>query len=162
MKERMTVTEFYGLDERQVFSRDLSRSPDMRNFKVTENRTLQKRPGISTAFTAPDTVTGLWSGYLNGKQYLLYTAAGVLYMVEGDSEITVPVGNVCEGRHSMFSFAGKVYIKNETGYYSFDGKTVKTVEGYVPLVAIGCSPQGGGSHFEDVNMLTSKRRVRFS
>lgn len=162
MKERMTVTEFFGLDERQVFSRDLSRSPDMRNFKVTENRTLQKRGGIAAAFTAPKEIDGFWCGYLNGTEYLLYPAGGTLYAVTRDSETPRAVGSVGEGKHTMFSFAGRVYMKNAAGYYRFDGTGVEEVEGYIPLVAIGCAPDGGGSNFEDVNMLTSKRRVRFS
>ena len=162
MKERITLTEFGGLDERQTFSQDLSRSPDMRNFRVTSARTLKKRDGIAVAFSAPDTVTGLWCGYLAGKQYLLYTAGGVLYAVDRDSEIPTAVGGVSAGRHVLFAFAGKVYIKNAAGYYAFDGERVEEVEGYIPLVAIGCSPDGAGSNFEDVNMLTSKRRARFS
>lgn len=162
MKERITLSAFGGLDEGQVYSTDLSRSPDMRNFRVTANRTLKKRPGISVAFTAPQTVTGLWSGFLNGRKYLLYTAGGILYAVTPETETPVSMGAVGQGKHAMFQFAGKVYIKNENGYYRFDGSRVEEVEGYIPLVAIGCSPDGGGSPFEDVNMLTSKRRVRFS
>ncbi len=162
MKERITLTEFGGLDERQTFSGDLSRSPEMLNFRITPARTLKKRDGIAVAFSAPDTVTGLWCGYLGGKQYLLYTAGGVLYAVDGDTEIPVAVGSVSAGKHTMFEFAGRVYVKNQGGYYRFDGNTLEEVEGYIPLVAIGCSPDGAGSNFEDVNMLTSKRRVRFS
>ena len=131
MKERMTVTEFFGLDERQVFSRDLSRSPDMRNFKVTENRTLQKRGGIAAAFTAPQEIDGFWCGYLNGSEYLLYVAGGTLYAVTRDSETPTAVGSVGEGKHTMFSFAGRVYMKNAAGYYRFDGTGVEEFWSYV-------------------------------
>ena len=91
MKERMTVTEFSGLDERLMFSRDLSRASDMRNFKVTENRTLQKRGGIAVAFTAPQEIDGLWCGYLNGAEYLLYIAGGILYAVKRDTDAPVEI-----------------------------------------------------------------------
>ena len=162
MKERVTLTAFSGLDQREVFSHDLSRSPDMRNFKVTENRTLKKREGVSVAFTAPGEITGLWSGYLQGKRYLLYTADGVLYYINEDISHPVAAGTVGQGRQTVFRFAGMVYLKNENGYYRFDGEKTEAVEGYIPLVAIGCAPSGGGRSFEPVNMLTSKRRVRFS
>lgn len=156
------VRAFGGIDENRVFSDDLAYSPAMQNYKVTENHTLQKRYGLTTAFPAPSEITGLWCGYLGGTRYFLYTAGGVLYSVDRENGLPVEIGEVGEGRNVMFEFSRLLYIKNENGYYRFDGETVVPVTGYVPLVAIGCSPDGAGEAFEDINMLSSRRRVRFS
>ncbi len=156
------VRAFGGIDENRIFADDLTFSPAMRNFQITENHTLKKRCGLTVAFPAASEVTGLWSGYLGGEKYFLYTAGGKLYSVELDTGISVEIGAVGAGRNVMFEFQRQVYIKNGQQYSRFDGSTVQKVTGYVPLVAIGCSPDGAGTSFEDVNMLSSRRRVQYS
>ena len=162
MKYTNAVRAFGGIDERHVFSDDLALSPYMRNFRVTENRTLQKRYGITTLIPAGETVTGLWSGYLGGERLFLYTAGGKLFSVEQETGIPVEIGDVGDGRNTLFEFGRTVYIKNQNKYSRFDGRTLSEVQGYTPLVAIGCDANGAGEPFEDVNMLSARRRVQFS
>lgn len=162
MRYTTRVRAFGGIDENRVFSDDLAYSPAMRNYKVTENRTLQKRFGQTTVYPAQSEITGIWSGYLGGKRYFLYTAGGMLYSIDQDNGMPVEIGEIGTGRNVMFEFNRRVYIKNETQYSCFDGEKVSPVTGYVPLVAIGCSPAGAGTSYEDVNMLSRRRRVRFS
>ncbi len=162
MKYTHMTRAFGGIDERCTFADGLALSPYMRNFRVTENRTLQKRYGITTLIPAGETVTGLWSGYLGGARLFLYTAGGKLYSVEQETGISVELGDVGEGRNTLFAFGRAVYIKNAAKYSRYDGETLSEVQGYTPLVAIGCDASGAGEPFEDVNMLSSKRRVLYS
>ena len=157
-----TVNGFRGLDERRIFSDDVAFSPYMRNYKVTENGTLQKRYGLTALVTAENPITGIWSGFLGGERFLLYTSGGSLFRVEPETNLPIELGEVGEGENTLFQFGELLYIKNEGRYSRFDGETVTEVEGYIPLIAIGCTPEGGGDTFEDVNLLCSKRRVRFS
>ena len=46
-------------------------------------------------------------------------------------------------------------------YLQYDGKTIKEVVGYVPTTSIGRKPTGGGSTYEDVNMLSALRKNTF-
>ena len=72
----------------------------------------------------------------------------------------------------MFEFANKLYILNGAEYLYYEiGSTVKTVEGYIPKVAIATPPAGGvgtvegdglGRLFEQLNVLTGKKRQTFS
>ncbi len=157
-----TVNGFGGLDERRVFSDDAAFSPHMRNFRVTENGTLQKRHGLTALITAEQAITGLWSGFLGGVRYLLFIAGGVLYRVDSENGLPVEMGEVGEGESALFQFGDLLYIKNANRYSRFDGEQVTEVEGYAPLIAIGCTPEGVGDSFEDINLLSSRRRVRFS
>lgn len=162
MNRAIRVRAFGGLDERGIFSEELTFSPSMRNYRVTENHTLQKRDGIVMAYRAPAAVTGMWSGYLGEERFFLYTAGGKLYNVlQPDGQI-VEIGEVGAGACVLFEFRRRVYIKNASRYSYFDGEHVYPVAGYVPLVAIGCAADGSGSTFEDINLLSSKRRVQYS
>lgn len=162
MKHTFATRAFGGIDERSVFSDDLAYAPYMRNYSVTENRTLKKRCGLTTWIPAGAEVTGLWSGYLGGSRLFLYTAGGKLFSVEEGTGIPIEIGEVGEGRNTLFEFDRKIYIKNQNRYSRFDGETLSEVTGYVPLAAIGCGADGSGEPFEDVNMLSSLRRVQFS
>ncbi|MBQ5326959.1 MAG: hypothetical protein J6K80_07125, partial [Oscillospiraceae bacterium] len=55
------------------------------------------------------------------------------------------------------------YILTGREYLVFDGETVKSVseDAYIPLVTIAKSAQGGGESYENINMLTPKRRENF-
>ncbi len=162
MKYTSTVRAFGGIDENRTFSDDLAYATYMRNYRVTENRTLQKRFGLTTLIPAGAAVTGLWSGYLGGERLFLYTAGSKLFSIEQETGIPVELGDVGEGRNLLFEFGRAIYIKNQNKYSRYDGKTLSEVTGYVPLVAIGCGADGKGEPFEDINLLSSRRRVQFS
>lgn len=61
----------------------------------------------------------------------------------------------------MFVYNGIWYIKQRGTYSRFDGETYEGVPGYVPTTSIGRKPEGGGTVFEDVNMLTRERKNTF-
>lgn len=154
-------TKFLGLDERKTFANDLSYAADMMNYRVTENHTLKKRDGQRMVYNATSEITGMWSGYLGSKRHFLYISGGVLYRMADDLQRSTAVGTVGTGECTMFEFRQRVYIKSETTYCYYDGGALYPVNGYVPLVVIGCTPEGKGETFEDINMLSPYRRVEF-
>jgi hypothetical protein len=63
-----------------------------------------------------------------------------------------------------FVFNDKLYIKDGKFYLYYDGgEYAKDVceESYVPTTFIGRKPSGGGTQYEDVNMLSDYRKNRF-
>jgi hypothetical protein len=58
---------------------------------------------------------------------------------------------------NSFVFEDKWYYLDGEHYIVYDGTTAKDVEGYIPTTTIGRKPSGGGTPYEDVNMLTSYR-----
>lgn len=163
MNRKLQTVKFGGIDERRAFSDELAYMPVLKNYQVTENYTLRKRDGILQQFPAPAAITGMWSGYLGDHNRLLFTADGKLFEADPLTYDLVEIGPIGNGTHNvMFEFCRRVYIKNEQQYSYYDGEQLHTVTGYVPLVAIGCQADGSGSSFEDINMLSSRRRVQYT
>ena len=61
-----------------------------------------------------------------------------------------------------FKYEYSIYIMNGYEYKKFDGVTLSTVEGYVPIVMTGTLPSGAGTSYEPINSLTGKKRQRFN
>lgn len=161
MRSVMEVIKFGGLDERKTFDRELTYASEMKNFRITENHTLKKREGLTLLLQRPSEITGLWSGYLGQKRCMLYTAGGELWELDPEAGVNRMIGEVGEGKNTLFEFRQRVYIKNAGRYSYYDGQTLQEVTGYVPLVAIGCTAAGEGDSFEDINMLSPWRRVQY-
>jgi hypothetical protein len=159
-----TQKGFVGIDQRKKLSDGIRTSTDMTNFKVTDSGSLERRASIIERFRFAGDVDGIWSGMLYGKETVAVVASGKLYAVDptvesGDIRL---IGNACYGKCRIFEFNGALYIKSKSYYGKYDGTSIGPVEGYVPCVALSCTPNGEGQPFEQINLLTDKRRQLFS
>lgn len=65
-------------------------------------------------------------------------------------------------RSSFFIFNDKVYINDGLNYLVYDGSLKKVSEdAFIPTTTISRSPSGGGTMYQDVNLLQPKRINRF-
>ena len=155
MAERITrvYSSFRGVDFRGE-EINLLRSPDAlnvwKNYKHTES--IETRPGtmLSTPFT--DTVYGIF--FYKGEMLVhsgskLYKGSAVLY--EG----------LNEAKSYGFLYDDIFYLKDGAHYLQYDGKTIGDVMGYIPTTTIARKPMGGGTTYEDVNMLSPYRKNSF-
>lgn len=152
-----------------------------RNWKVTRDRNLKKRPGYrrlpytSGASFDPTKLKNIWFGNVNGTEIGLISGRSKIYKIyENGSFLTTPVeiGSTYESsvwpfetaiRVTFFPYNNIVYILDGHDYYKYDGTTYSSVTGYVPLVVISRAPNGAdGQTLEEVNKLNGKRRVWFS
>lgn len=140
-----------------------------RNWKITRDRNLKKRPGFHTVEELADgkPVAGMWFGNVMGSEIGLAACNGHLWKFHGSGAYLVsPVdlGALHTDRPvHFFPFSSIVYILNGYEYYSYDGTTFKAVDGYVPLVVVSSAPDGTDAQtLEEINKLTGKRRVWFS
>lgn len=131
-------------------------------FYIDESGSLVKGNGLEEVISTPGVVTGMWGGTIAGKRILAFVAGNRLYIYNIDTETTTDAGYTGGDESAMFEFDGKLYILCSGGYYRYDGTTLSSVEGYIPLVAISSTHDGGGTAYESVNMLTPKRRQKFS
>lgn len=140
----------------------------MRNFRVTRDGNLQKRPGTRAVLTVVDEkpIDAVWTGYVAGTERVMVICNGHLYSLwnAGTGEWSkTDIGSLgTVSKPHMFGFAGKLYILTGAEYYSWDGTTLATVAGYIPIVAITVTPSGANELYEQVNKLTAKRRVWLS
>ena len=61
----------------------------------------------------------------------------------------------------FFVYSNKLYIKDGLNYLTYNGTTLSSVSGYVPTTSISRTPAGGGTMYEDINMLTDSRKNTF-
>lgn len=80
-------------------------------------------------------------------------------------DITPPkelFNRMSDSRVSFFVMNGMCYIMDGQNYLVYDGTTVKEVEPYIPTISISKDPAGGGTSYEDFNLLGSGFKDSFS
>ena len=171
------ITDFLGLNE-SVGNTEikLGEFSYMENFRITKNMKLQKRPGHHTFidFEAAGNVQGMWYGTIDGKTIMLVCWNGSVYeydmTVDTDTglvsdlitEGTVTVvGSITDVKTCIVWFYDKIYFINGTDYKEYDGTTYQDVVPYIPTIAISAPPAGGGTLFEEINLLTDFKTQTF-
>ena len=145
----------------------LGEAAAMRNFRITRDGNLQRRPGTLTIANLADDgkpIRGMWVGFVKGEEVFLAAAGGKLWRIV-DDYATAPeeLGEIdCENDVHFFGFGEIVYMLNGKEYLQWDGESLKAVEGYVPLVRIAVTPDDGGENLEQINKLSGKRRLWIS
>jgi len=133
---------------------NIIRSPDSLNVwkDYKEVDSIRTRPGmvLQTAFDAP--IYGIF--FYNDVQ--LVHSGNKLYKVKNGVKTELYSG-LKESVSNSFTFENVWYFKDGKHYLRYDGSTIKEVEGYVPTTSIGRKPGGGGTTYEDVNMLQPRR-----
>lgn len=105
-------------------------------------------------FDAP--VYGLF--FFNG--YQIVHSGTTLYKVQNGAKTVLKTG-LRAAKSDAFIYESVWYFKDGKHYLRYDGNEIKDVEGYVPTTSIGRKPAGGGTVFEDVNMLQPRRKNSF-
>lgn len=148
---------FQGVDFRGDDIR-LSRSPDSVNMWRDYKRldSIQSRPSMVPVMeTAP--VHGIYS--FRGD--LLLHVGTQLYKNEISDESLIGE-DLGEEISNGIVYDDTFYLMDGIEYYRYTGEgSIEAVIGYVPTTTIGRKPSGGGSRYEDINMLTGFRKNSF-
>ena len=137
---------------------NLLRSPDSLNvwkdYKETES--IRTRPGmeLNTAFT--DAVYGI---FFYNNEMLIHSGKTLYKSKEGT--ITTLYEGLNEAVSNSFIYDNVFYFKDGLHYLQYNGTTIKKVEGYIPTTSIARKPIGGGTKYEDVNMMSDYRKNSF-
>ena len=150
-------SNFRGVDFRGE-EINLVRSPDSLNvwkdYKETES--IRTRPGMEQKVPFDDIVYGIF--FFKGEM-LVHSGAN-LYRVK-NGEKTVIYSDLNEATSYSFVYDDVFYFKDGRHYLKYDGTTMENVVGYVPTTSISRKPMGGGTKYEDVNMLSDYRKNSF-
>ncbi len=158
----LSTSRFLGLEHRVSITSDIGLASHMENLIITDGGYLKKRPDMVPTCRASQVIDGIWSGNLAGEDMLIAAFGGSLWRVVEESGTFTLIGSVGPGQCMMFLLDGFLYVKTDVYYGRFDGSSMSPVEGYVPLAAVSCTPDGAGTPLEPLNMLTSLRRQKFS
>ena len=146
-------SNFRGVDFRGE-EINLVRSPDSLNVwkDYRETESIRTRPAMEKKFNFSKPVYHLC---IFKDTWLAHTGTWLFEYKDGEwSKIYDGLNEVIS---NSFVFEDKWYFKDGKHYLVYDGETIKEVEGYVPTTTIARKPMGGGTKYEDVNMLSDYR-----
>lgn len=131
------------------------RSPDSLNMwkEYGEIESIRTRPKLEKLHSFTESVWGIFFYSVGNKEYTLVHSGTKLYKAENGKN-TLLYSGLNPRRSQSFIYNNIWYFKDGLNYLRYDGETIKEVEGYIPTTSIGRKPSGGGSTYEDVNMLT--------
>ena len=148
---------FRGVDFRSN-EVNLVRSPDALNvwkdYKDTDG--IRTRPEIEIIEEFEGTVFGVFFYEVGSTEMMLVHSGTKLYkIVDGVREVLFEGLNPAPSK--SFVYNNVWYFKDGINYLEYDGEEIGEVVGYVPTTTIGRKPLGGGTTYEDVNLLSNER-----
>ena len=148
------------------------RSPDAVNMWKNYNNALGKgietRPGMTLLGSFGLRIYGLYFYEINDITQVLVHSGTKLYrwnnypnmpVLDTDKTELFTGMNIKESQ--AFIFNNILFIKDGINYLEYNGETIKEVKGTIPTTTISKVPSGAGEVYQDVNLLTSKRRNSF-
>ena len=138
---------------------NLARSPDSLNVwkDYRETESIRTRPGMKElAKCFGDAVYGIFFY----KGFLIVHCGICLYKltITGTMKSWLNIySSMNEAPSNAFIYDDVFYIMDGKNYLQYDGSTCTQVVGYVPTTSIARKPNGGGTVYNDVNMLQSRR-----
>lgn len=130
----------------------LYRSPDAvnmwKNYKNSAGRCIETRPDIELLEEYSNTIFGLFFYDYNGATHRIVHSGRNLY----DNRVLIYT-DMNEYTSFYFVYKDKLYIKDGKNYLVYDGLKCSNVVGFIPTTHISMSPSGGGTEYQDVNLL---------
>ena len=156
-----TYGPFRGVDFRGE-EVNLARSPESLNMwkDYSKTESISTRPEIEILESFDTPVWGIFSYKAGDEDMLLVHSGTKLYKIVGGVRTEIYSG-LNPARSLSFIFNEKWFFKDGLNYLVYDGTTIEEVIGYIPTTTISRNPAGGGTTYEDVNMLTSLRKNTF-
>lgn len=154
-------TSFRGVDFRgdEV---NLTRSPDSLNVwkDYKEIESIRTRPDMELKESFSEPVWGIFFYKVGNTLMQLVHSGTTLYKIVNGARETLYTG-LNPRKSDSFIYNNIWYFKDGINYLQYDGKTIGEVTGYVPTTTIARRPSGGGTKYEDVNMLSPYRKNTF-
>lgn len=140
-----------------------NQSPYMVNMNADDRGTLTKRNGQEYVYA-----TSLGVGGVNGAFKRLYKNQRVfawgtsIYTQSGNAAPVQIMTGLANAKGTFFQFNSILYYLNGVNYVQWDGTTAQHVAGYIPTLTISRPPAGGGTSFENLNLLSAGFKDSFS
>lgn len=148
-KSIITISEFLGVDfTNSPAAVDERKSPDAPNMIRDVPGKVRKSMGYFLKNKYSGRING--AHFVRGSSDILIHAGTSIYL--GTSEVYSEANNE---RSKSWQFDDKLYIVDGKALLVFDGETVKKVqeEAYTPILTISKEPAGGGTQYEDLNLI---------
>lgn len=158
-------TNFKGVDfSNRKDEVSLYRSPDAlnmwKNYKSTNGRCIETRPDIELISEFDNTIYGIFFYTIYQDTHMIVHCGTRLYDVYNNEQKLIYEG-LNPGKSTSFVYSNIFFFKDGINYLEYDGEICKNVVGYIPTTSIGRNPSGGGTTYEDVNLLSEYRINKF-
>ena len=141
---------------------NLVRSPDAlnvwKNYKEIES--IRTRPELELLATFDNTVWGVFFYTVGLIEMMLVHSGTTLYKVVNGVREELYQG-LNPRQSQAFIYNNIWYFKDGINYLKYDGEIIREVVGYEPTTSIARKPQGGGTIYQEVNMLSDIRLNSF-
>lgn len=184
-KQTLNIGSFRGVDYANApYNVSINRSPDAINMEPMLNGAVGCRHGYEALLNADGRINGIYSLTLITKRFLLIHHGNKLSLWHKGADENALLENLTtdmnDKKSTCVQIDNKLYIfdgnigwvfgefdekdnaGDETGNMVYELRKMSD-EAYVPLVVIGSVPgdNPGGTAYENINLLTPKRRNRF-
>ena len=148
------------------------RSPDAVNmwkdYSNSKGKGIETRPGMIKIGTFGLQIYGIYFYTVNEVTIVLVHAGTKLYKWENfpdnptkESDMTELYSGMNIIESQAFIFNNILFIKDGINYLEYNGSEIKEVEGTIPTTTISKLPSGAGEVYQDINLLTPKRKNSF-
>lgn len=155
-------TKFIGVDfSSRKDEVSINRSPDAlnvwKNYKSTYGRCIETRPDVELIDSFDNTIYGIFFYTINTVEHMIVHAGTSLYDVDlsDNTKKVIKSEGMKPARSKAFVSNNIFFIKDGLNYLEYDGETLKNVEGTIPTTFISMRPSGGGTPYQDHNMLSA-------
>ena len=150
----------------------LNRSPNCvnmyKNYNSSLGQAIETRPGFRNLLRLSGKIYGIHFVKTESLKVLVHSGTKLLLWdnypsSEEESEMAVLFSNMEEIKSRSFVYNDKLYINDGKNYIFFENNEIKTVESVasIPTTTIARNPSGGGTLYQPVNLLQSKRKNSF-
>ncbi len=154
------ISRFKGINQNTTATQiDDAESPDILNKVLDVEGAIDSRFGYVRIFA-----TSLGAGQINGmfqfkkqngtKFFFIHWGTG-LYTQTGSAQPVLISSLLANAKSKYFTFGNYCYIFDGTNFLQTDGVTTidAATVAYVPTITLGRAPAGGGTTFENFNLL---------
>ena len=143
-----------------------SRSPDALNMWKdyrTLGKQIETRPDLELQLTFSNAIFGLFFYTINQVDHLIIHCGTSLidYNPETKEAVTIKDEGMNPAKSTHFIYNNILFILDGINYLEYDGETLKDVVGTIPLTTIARKPSGGGTQYQDINLLSDYRKNGF-
>lgn len=143
-----------------------TRSPDSlnmwKNYKTLGKR-IETRPDIELQLTLDNTIFGQFFYTINNILHIIYHKGTQLidYNTSTGLYTTIKENGMNPSKSVGFIYNNILFIKDGINYLEYNGSELNDVIGTIPLTTIGKKPDGAGTQYQDVNLLSTYRKNGF-
>lgn len=142
------------------------RSPDAlnmwKNYKTLGKR-IETRPEIELQLKLSNTIYGLFFYTINQVDHWIIHCGTSLYDYNPNTKNlkVIKTNGMNPFKTTFFIYNNILFIKDGINYLEYNGETLNDVVGTIPLTTIARKPSGGGTQYQDINLISDYRKNGF-